>query len=73
MSAADWTRARRLGVPYLRGVRHPTGEPLPVTLAPLTIAARLALWRHVSTAPPPDALIAQRLTPAEMMRSVADA
>jgi len=71
VSAADWARVRRLGVPYLRGVRHPTGEPLPVTLAPLTIAARLALWRHASAAPPPDALIAQRLTPAEIMRAVA--
>ena len=70
VSSADWARVRRLGAPYLRGVRHPTGEPLPVTLAPLTIAARLALWRHASTAPPPDALIAQRLTPAEIMRAI---
>jgi MoxR-like ATPase len=71
VSAADWAHVRRLGAPYLRGVRHPTGEPLPVTLAPLTIAARLALWRHASEAPPPDALIAQRLTPAEIVRAVA--
>jgi len=71
VSAADWARARHLGVPYLRGVRHPTGEPVPVTLAPLPIAARLALWRCTSPAPPPDALIAQRLTPAEIMRVMA--
>jgi MoxR-like ATPase len=71
VSEADWARARRLGVAYLRGVRHPTGEPLPITLAPLSIAARLALWRHASPAPPPDALIAQRLLPAEIMRAVA--
>jgi ATPase family associated with various cellular activities (AAA) len=68
---ADWARARRLGVPYLRGVRHPTGEPLPVALAPLTIEARLALWHHASKAPPPDALIAHRLSPAEIMRAAA--
>jgi MoxR-like ATPase len=71
VSSADWARVRRLGAPYLRGVRRPTGEPLPVMLAPLTIAARLALWRHASSAPPPDALIAQRLTPAEIVRAVA--
>jgi MoxR-like ATPase len=71
VSEADWARVHRLGAPYLRGVRHPTGMPLPVTLAPLTIAARLALWRHASAAPPPDALIAQRLTPAEIMHAVA--
>jgi MoxR-like ATPase len=71
VTEADWARARRLGVPYLRGVRHPTGEPLPVALAPLTIAARLALWRHASKAPPPDALIAHRLSPAEIMRAAA--
>jgi MoxR-like ATPase len=71
VTAADWARARRLGVHYLRGVRHPTGEPLPVALAPLTIAARLALWRHASKAPPPDALIAHRLSPAEIMRAAA--
>ena len=71
VAEADWARVRRLGVPYLRGVRHPTGEPLPVALAPLTIAARLALWRHASDAPPPDALIAHRLSPAEIMRAAA--
>jgi MoxR-like ATPase len=71
VSEADWARAHHLGVPYLRGVRRPTGEPLPITLAPLSIAARLALWRYASPAPPPDALIAQRLTPAEIMRTVA--
>ncbi len=71
VSEADWARARHLGVPYLRGVRHPTGAPLPITLVPLTIAARLGLWRHASPAPPPHALITQRLTPAEIMRAVA--
>jgi ATPase family associated with various cellular activities (AAA) len=70
-SEADWARARRLGVPYLRGVRHPTGAPLPVVLAPLTIAARLALWHYASKAPPPEALIAHRLSPAEIMRGAA--
>ena len=71
VTEADWARARRLGVPYLRGVRHPTGEPLPVALAPLSTAARLALWHHASDVPPPDALIAHRLSPAEIMRAAA--
>jgi len=68
---ADWARARRLGVPYLRGVRHPTGEAVPIALAPLPIAARLVLWRQASAAPAPEGLIAQRLTPAEIMRAAA--
>jgi SpoVK/Ycf46/Vps4 family AAA+-type ATPase len=68
---SDWARARALDVLYLRGVRHPTGEALPITLAPLPIKARLALWRHITNAPPPDGLIAQRLTPAEIVRAAA--
>ena len=68
---SDWARARALGVSYLRGARHPTGENLPITLAPLPIEARLALWRHATSAPPPDGLIAQRLTPTEIMRAAA--
>jgi ATPase family associated with various cellular activities (AAA) len=68
---ADWGRARHLRVSYLRGVRHPTGESVPITLAPLSIAARLALWRQATPAPVPEALIAERLTPAEIMRAVA--
>jgi len=64
---ADWARARALGVAFLRGVRHPTGEARLVALAPLPIQARLALWRHHSETSPPDGLIAQRLTPAEII------
>jgi SpoVK/Ycf46/Vps4 family AAA+-type ATPase len=64
----DWANARALGVPFLRGVRHPTGLARPITLSPLPIAARLELWRHVSATPPPTALIAQRHTPAEILR-----
>ena len=49
---SDWTRGAELGVPYLRGVRHPTGEALPIdaraaadrgaarALAPLTSTRR---------------------------------
>ena len=66
-----WSRARRLGVPYLRGVRHPTGEAQPIELAHLPIEARLVLWRATTDAPPPPALIAQRLTPAEIVRGAA--
>jgi MoxR-like ATPase len=67
----EWSRARRLGVPYLRGVRRPTGEAQPITLAHLPIDTRLALWRATSDAPPPVELIAQRLTPAEIVRGAA--
>jgi AAA+ superfamily predicted ATPase len=65
---SDWTRARTLGVRYLLGVRHPTGEALPITLAPLPIEARLDLWRGLTAESPPDALIMQRLTPSEIVR-----
>jgi hypothetical protein len=65
--ASDWARARSLGVAYLRAVRHPTGEAEPVTLTPLPIDARRALWAHCTPIAPPDALIAQRLTPAEIV------
>jgi hypothetical protein len=68
---SDWARARTLEVPYVRGVRHPTGEAVPIALAPLPIDARLALWRHSTQASPPDALITQRLTPAEIARAAA--
>jgi MoxR-like ATPase len=68
---SDWARARLLAAPYLRGVRHPTGEALPITLAPLPIESRVSLWRHVTSAPPPDELIAHRLTPAEIVRGAA--
>ena len=72
--AADdtaWNRARALGVPYLRGVRHATGQGLAVTLAPLDIAARVQMWRHATDADPPDGLLAHRLTPADILRAAA--
>jgi hypothetical protein len=68
LSEKDLAYARSLGVAFLRGVRHPTGLAQPITLNPLPMAARLDLWRHVSAAPPPPALIAQRHTPAEILR-----
>jgi AAA+ superfamily predicted ATPase len=68
VSEKDWAHAGTLGTKCLRGVRHPTGLAQPIILAPLPIAARLDLWRHVSAAPPPPALIAQRHTPAEILR-----
>ncbi len=70
-SEADWTRARLLGVPYIRGVRHPTGQGTAIALAPLTISARLHVWRQATEAPPPEALLSHRLTPAEITRAAA--
>jgi AAA+ superfamily predicted ATPase len=67
LADGDWIRAHALGVHYLRGVRHPSGARKPVRLAPLTIAARVALWRRATDAPPPPDLIAQRLTPADVL------
>jgi SpoVK/Ycf46/Vps4 family AAA+-type ATPase len=55
----------------LRGVRHPTGEVSPIELSPLRIEARVALWRRTSEAAPPTELIAQRLTPAEIVAGAA--
>jgi SpoVK/Ycf46/Vps4 family AAA+-type ATPase len=68
---SDWIRARTLDVHYLRGVRHPTGEVLPITLSPLPIELRLDLWRRVADEPPPAGLITQRLTPSEIVRAAA--
>jgi hypothetical protein len=64
---SDWARA--LGVAYLRGVRHPTGEARPLALAPLSIEARRRVWALCTQAPPPDGLTAQRLTSAEIVRA----
>jgi MoxR-like ATPase len=71
VTEADWGRVTRLDVPYLRAVRHPTGQAVPIALAPLTVAARRSLWAHASALPPPAALAAQRLTPAEIMKAAA--
>jgi hypothetical protein len=68
---SEWSRARALGMPYLRGVRHPTGESQPITLLPLSIGARLALWRRMTNAPAPSGLVTLRLTPAEVVRAAA--
>jgi len=65
--ATVWARAKALGVPFLRGVRHATGEVAPIELSPLRIDARVALWGRTSQVPPPTELIAQRLTPAEIV------
>jgi hypothetical protein len=70
-SPVDWARVRRLGTAYLRGVRHPSGAAVPLVLAPLSIAARCALWRYASDALAPAALVAHRLTPAQIMRAAA--
>ncbi len=71
-SENDWARARKLGVAYLRGVRHPTGMAHPIELPHLPIEARIALWRRLTDAPPPAGLIAQRLTPGEIARAAAE-
>lgn len=71
-SEADWQRVHALGVPYLRGLRHPSGQAQPIALAPLTIGARYALWRRSTDAPPPPSLITERLTPAEIVRAAAN-
>ncbi len=69
---ADWHRARSLTVAYLRGVRHPSGIGQSITIAPLPLATRTRLWRHLTDAPPPSGLASQRLTAAEITRAAAD-
>ena len=69
VSEADWARARRLGTPFLRGARHPTGEAQPVFLTPLGIEARATLWRHLTDVAPPPGLIERRLTAEQIARA----
>ena len=64
---ADWDRAARLGVLFLRGVRHPSGKAAAITLKPLTVGRRFDLWCTLTEAPPPDWLGSRRPTPAEIV------
>ncbi len=68
---ADWTRAKTLNTVFLRGLRHPSGLCQPITIAPLPLAARTALWRSLSDTPPPTGLTSQRLTATEITRAAA--
>jgi hypothetical protein len=72
VTEADWTRAKTLNLPYLRGVRHPSGIVQSVTVAPLPLAERARLWRSLTGRPPPLGLASQRLTAAEITRAAAD-
>jgi hypothetical protein len=65
---ADWSLARTLGQPFLRGAREGAGAPNAIALKPLTIAQRLSLWRSRTPAPAPAVLSTQRLTPAQVIR-----
>ncbi len=65
-AADDWQRARLLGIPYLRGVRHPSGLATPIALKPLPIHERLRLWRSLSSDEPPERLHSTRQTPLEI-------
>lgn len=64
---ADWERAARLGVPFLRGVHHPSGKAAAIALKPLTVARRFDLWRQLTEASPPGWLAGRRPTPAEIV------
>ena len=68
---AEWTLARGLGVPFLRGVRESTQSETPIALTPLPLERRLALWRAATDAPPSAILTTHRLTPAEIVRLAA--
>ena len=63
---ADWARARALNVQFLRAARHATGEAREIALAPLSISARLDLWRRLCAERPPEGLVTHRHTPAEI-------
>jgi hypothetical protein len=71
-ASSDWKRARRFGVAYLRGVRHATGDGRALPLEPLSIAARLRVWRGATDAPVAEGLIAHRLVPADIVRAAAN-
>jgi MoxR-like ATPase len=66
-SQAEWDRALRLGVPFLRGVRHPSGKSMAIILRPLPAGLRRELWRSLSDAPPPDWVSSRRPVPEEIV------
>jgi len=66
---AEWTRARALGVPFLIGLRRPGSAPRSVRLPPLDMGARVALWRRLSSAPPPPDLLAHRLVAGDVVHA----
>ena len=66
--AVEWELARRLEVEFLRSVRVPTGSAVAITLAPLTLGERQALWRSLNAGPCPPVIAAQRLSPKEIAR-----
>ena len=70
--AVEWELARKHEVDFLRGVRVSTENALAIPLAPLTLGDRQALWRSLSAAPCPAAIVAQRVTPAEIARLALD-
>jgi MoxR-like ATPase len=67
--ASEWMLAARLATPFLRGAREGAGAMARIALAPLPMAARLALWRTLTKAPAPPILSTHRLTAAEIVRA----
>ncbi|WP_068076536.1 ATP-binding protein [Novosphingobium lentum] len=66
--AADWARARELGVEFLRGTRIATASETAIALAPLTLDQRQALWGSLDDGPSPAVIASHRLVPAEIAR-----
>jgi hypothetical protein len=68
---SDWTLARALKTPFLRGARETAGATTSIALKPLNTLQRLALWRARTGAAPPTILSTQRLTPAQVIQLAA--
>ena len=66
---AEWMRARALGIPFLIGLRRPGSAAHSVRLPPLDMGARVALWRRLSSAPPPPDLLAHRLVAGDIVHA----
>ena len=66
---AEWMRARSLGIPFLIGLRRRGSAAHSVRLPPLDMGARVALWRRLSSAPPPPDLLAHRLVAGDIVHA----
>ena len=67
IAESAWAEVRALTPFCIRGARNaPPTATHQFVLQPLSLAARITLWTHYSDAAPPQTVLTQRLTPAEV-------
>jgi AAA+ superfamily predicted ATPase len=67
ISEADWAEVRALTPLSIRGTRNaPPTATHEFVLPPLSLAARVTLWAHYADGAPPQTVLTQRLTAAEV-------